>query len=89
MKEKPYKGDWIEKVMEDLKDIDMSLRNESEIEQITKAEFKQIVKQGVRENAFKHLEAIKLSHDKVRHIEHRDMKNPQEYINCKDLDNKT
>ena len=39
MKEKPCKGDWIEKAMEDLKDIDMSLSNESEIEQMTKSEF--------------------------------------------------
>ena len=77
MKDKPYKGDWIEKVEEDLKTINMSLSMESEIKQMTKSEFKRIVKLGVRASAFKHLEATKRSHDKVRHIEHTDMKNLQ------------
>ena len=36
-------------------------------------------------NILKHL---KLSHDKVKHIEHTDMKKPQEYTNCKDLNKK-
>ena len=55
---------------------------------MTKSEFKRIVKLGVRASAFKHLEAVKLSHDKVKHIEHKDMKKPQEYKNCKDLNKK-
>ena len=38
MKNKPYKGDWIEKVKKDLKTIDMSLSRESEIKEITKSQ---------------------------------------------------
>ena len=66
----------------------MSLSMESDIKQMTKSEFKRIFKLGVRASAFKHLEALKLSHDKVKHIEHTDMKKPQEYTNCKDLNKK-
>ena len=42
---------------------------------MTKSEFKKIVMHGVRESAFKLLEATKLYYDKVRYIEHTDMKN--------------
>ena len=53
----------------------MILSEDSEIKQMTMSEFKRIVKHGVRESAFKLLEATKLSHDKVRHIENTNMKN--------------
>ena len=51
MKEKPLKGDWIEKVEEDLKVINMSISTEVVIKEMTTSEFKRIVKQGVRESA--------------------------------------
>ena len=88
MKEKPLKGDWIEKVEEDLKVINMSLSTEVVIKEMTTSEFKRIVKQGVRESAFKNLEKTKLSHDKVRHIEHTNLEKPQEYLNYNKLDRK-
>ena len=55
MKNNPGKGDWTEKIAEDLKYIGMDLEMENTIKEMSKNEFKKIVKQGVRNNTFTQL----------------------------------
>ena len=56
--------------------------------EMRKNEFKKIVKQGFRNNAFTQLVEIKLSHDKVRFIEHNNINKPEKYLLSSALDNK-
>ena len=88
MTEDPTKGDWIHLVKEDLESIDMSIEDEEKIEIMTEEEFKKIVKEKIRQVAFKELEETKASHEKVRTIIHSDLKKPQGYLSEPRLDNK-
>ena len=71
MKEELTKGDWIELVKEDLEAINMSIEDEEKIGKMTKAEFKKIVKERIRQVAFEKLEGKKAGHDKVRTVTHK------------------
>ena len=88
MKEEPIKGDWIELVKEDLESIDMSIEDEEKIKNMTEAKFKKIVKEKIREVAFKKLEEKKAWHDKVRTVVHTNIWSPQKYLLDGRLDNK-
>ena len=59
MKEELTKGYWIELVKEDLEAINMSIEDEEKIGKMTKAEFKKIVKERIRQVAFEKLEGKK------------------------------
>ena len=51
MKESPLKGDWINMVREDLNKIGMELKHEEQVKQMTRKEFKDIVKDKVKKLA--------------------------------------
>ena len=88
MKIDPLKGDWINLIIEDLKYLDMTVDNEEEIKNLSKNEFRRLVKNKIKNVAFKDLEEIKDSHEKVKHIAHEGIKNPQDYLVSKKLTNK-
>ena len=81
MKEHPIKGDWILKVQEDLTSLGTSLDKEEEnIFNMTKECFKRNLKEDVRKIALTNLEDLKKGHDKVRHIKHLNLNQPQAYL---------
>ena len=72
------KGDWIELIRNDFKIIGEEL-DESIIKSMSKNNFKKFVKDKIERAAFKHLENVKMSHSKVKHIQYSKLE-PQEYI---------
>ena len=88
MKDDPCKGDWIHMIKEDLESIGMSIESEDKITEMTKEDFKKLVKNKVRENAFNKLQGIKKGHKKVKDIVHTNLSQPQDYITSSILDNK-
>ena len=66
MKKDPIKGDWINLVVDDFKFLDMTLEDEEEIENLSKNEFRSFVIKQIRYAAFKDLEEVKDSHEKVK-----------------------
>jgi hypothetical protein len=79
MKLNPLKEDWINLVSEDLQTIQMTLENEEEIRNLTKTQFKAMVKRKVRQAAFIELQEAKRNHSKVRDIKFQSL-GMQEYI---------
>jgi hypothetical protein len=86
MKQKPVKDDWIHLVTKDLMKIDMTLENEEDIKNVSKNQFKTIVKERVRKYAFEELENTKKNHSKVKLIVHESYKT-QEYITSGNFNN--
>ena len=80
MKENPLKGDWINIVKEDLNKIGMKLKHEEQVKQMTRKEFKDIVKDMVKELALKEFNNLKSNHKKVKDIKHDSLSEPQEYL---------
>ena len=58
------KGDWVQTVNENLKDLEIKL-DEKEISQMSKQKFKTAVKKKIRAAAYKFLIAKKESHSKM------------------------
>ena len=79
MKEDPLKDDWIHLVDQDKKDIDLNL-SDIEIESLSKAKFKTIIKNKIKNCTFLEQEGIKEGHIKVKHIVHSNIKRPQKYL---------
>ena len=79
MNNSPLKGDWSIQVYEDMRRIDICL-NDEEISQMTKTDFKNIVKTKMRRHVLDDLNTIKMAHSKVMGIEHRNLKYPQKYL---------
>ena len=77
MKEDPTKGDWIELLKDDLKEIEMSLEDEESIKVMSTKDFKNMVKDKVRLAAYKDLEIKKSSHEKVKDIVHFNLNHPK------------
>ena len=80
MKDKPEKGDWIFLLKDDLNKIGLSLEDEESIVKLTKYEFKKVVKNKIRELCKNEMECLKLSHEKVKFIQHINLDKPQEYL---------
>ena len=79
MKNETLKGDWIELVANDMKEINLDLSDE-EISKFSKQDFMSLIKNRIRNNVFSGLETIKLDHSKVRNITHTDLNTPQKYL---------
>ena len=80
MKDKPEKGDWIFLLKDDLNKIGLSLEDEESIVKLSKYEFKKVVKNKIRELCKNEMECLKLSHEKVKFIQHINLDKPQEYL---------
>ena len=80
MKNSPKKGDWINLVSDDLEGIGMSLEIESQVQQMKKGDFKKIIKEKVRQKAFKEMNERKAIHNKVKDIVHTNVHEPKEYL---------
>ena len=89
MKESPLKGDWINMVKEDLNKIGMELKHEEQVKQMTRKEFKDIVKDKVKKLALEEFNNQKSNHKKVKGIEHKSLNEPQEYLTSNKIMQKT
>ena len=79
MKEAPLKDDWVHLVLKDMSNISLNL-TDSQIAQLSKQEYRKLVKTKVRKYCFNNLETIKSGHSKVKDILHCDLKKPQGYL---------
>ena len=66
-KRKPVKGDWINLIDDDMKQMNIELEFE-QIKKLSKIKYKKYVKQKIKHEAFKYLETIKQTHSKVKDI---------------------
>ena len=82
----PVPGDWCELVSQDFNKIEMHI-SEKLIEEMPLPVFKKLVKSYVRNSAFKYLEGLKDSHNKVKENKYKHFSSPQEYITSKELSN--
>ena len=67
--EKPVRGDWVNTVNNDLKELNINLDFE-QIKANTKEGFKKLVKAHVNEKAFKYLENLQQTHSKARPLQY-------------------
>ena len=72
------RGDWLELVTKDLKDLDIKLGYE-EIEKISKEDLKELVKEQTELKAFEHLMEIKEKQTKMRYLEYNKLE-PAAYL---------
>ena len=78
-RENPHPGEWCELVDRDKKMINLHL-SDNEIANMDCLGFKKLVKRSVRNAAFKDLETLKESHEKVKKNKYNNLNKPQEYI---------
>ena len=77
-KNKPIKSDCIELLKDDLeKKKNLTLEDEEDIENLSKENFKDVVKKAVRVKTFEERELIISNHSKVKKIQQSYMKEPQ------------
>ena len=88
MKNKPVKGDWIHLLDEDLKSIGLSLDFEELAVQMTKQQFKEVIKSRIKQKAFKTFETMKQKHKKIANIVHNQEK-IEEYLISNKFTSKT
>ena len=84
-KENPVQGDWVNLVNEYLEIINM-VNKESEIEAMTKIQFKTIVRSKIRENTLKILKQKQEGHIQISHINYSTL-NTQSYFKTQMLNN--
>ena len=78
MMKSTLRGDWLELVTKDLKDLDIKLSYE-EIEKFSKEDLKELVKEQTEIKAFGHLMGIKEKQTKMRDLEYKKLE-PAEYL---------
>ena len=66
----PTKKDWVTTVMDDLEYLDMKNLSMEEIRKMKKTSFMKIIKEKNQIKVFEKLTKEKLSHSKVKHVEH-------------------
>jgi hypothetical protein len=86
MKANPYKGDWYYQVQADLQKFGIVM-NEQEIEETDLPTFKKTIKTCVWNAFFKEMQAVKLTHTKVKHIPYSGERKPQSYLTNKKFNN--
>ena len=72
-KENPSKGDWSTMVREDMEGIGLRI-DEQQIRQMSKNQFKKVVRNLVEKAAFRYLQEQKSRHTKVKNIEYNELK---------------
>ena len=85
-KEHPVKGDWWNQVCADFVMLDIEL-NELEIKNMEIHKYKKHIKIKAREAAFRYLETLKMSHNKVKQNQYTNLNSPQSYLTSKDFTN--
>ena len=88
MKQAPLKGDLIELLETDLKEINPNSDYEDETKMLSENQFKYLLNNKIKLVAFKQLQATKAYHKKMEHIKHTDLRNPQKYIQSIKFSNK-
>ena len=76
--ESKTKKDWVSTIFDDMKSCQLNVTF-SEIQEMTKMKWKNIVKQHIEEKTLRYLIMTKQSHSKVRKIDHRNLQ-MQEYM---------
>ena len=84
-KRKPVKNDWINIIKRDCEELKITY-NESQIISLNKSNFKNIVREKIRTNAFKYLIEIKISQSKLSDIEYSKFE-MQNYLRSSKLTN--
>ena len=87
MKETPLKGDWIKLLEEDLEKVGLSLQDEIRVSNLSKTTFKSEIKKKIIELSNFEFECLKISHEKVRLIVHKQLNNPQTYLTSGNFSN--
>ena len=72
-KDNPTPGDFCELVRDDCRDIDLNMSDE-EIAKHTKKQFKNLVKNKVRDAAFSYLTMLKNYHSKMQGLSYKSLK---------------
>ena len=88
MRDSPMKGDWINLVSDDLESIGMTLGVEKDVVQLSKKQFKDILKEKVNNKVFVDMNKIKETHSKVKEVKHSYRTQPEEYLVSNKLSNK-
>ena len=81
---KPLKGDWILSVLDDLKNVELDCYTFDELENLTKKQFKNIVNESVKTNAFDYLIDLKEKYSKIKHIKYSQLQ-LQAYLTTNNL----
>ena len=84
-KRKPVKNDWINIVRRDCEELKITY-NETQISSLKKSNFKNIVREKIRTNAFKFLLGIKISQSKLSDIEYPKFE-MQNYLRSSEITN--
>ena len=79
----PAKGDWCLVVQEDLQEFDLDHISWEEIENMSKQNFKSIVKEAMTKVAFQYLIEEKEKMSKMKNVEYSELK-LQSYLTCAD-----
>ena len=70
--EEPKKNDWVSCIRKDMVELEIQM-NSDEIEEMNIEKFKNMCKEKVVKKAYKYLENKKFSHEKVRHIQYKNL----------------
>ena len=87
MKADPIKNDWSQLVSSDFQEVNLSM-NDDQIRQMSQTDYKNLVKQKVREAAYIEFKEQQAGHEKGRLLEHQDLLKPQGYLLTNLLTNK-
>ena len=85
MKDDPRPDDWCEMVRKDFEQVDLSLDDQT-ISAMTELQYKKLVKEKIRQYAFKELSDLQQTYKKVKNIIFTQFSRPQEYLIHKEFD---
>ena len=75
----PSKGGWIRLVQKDMEKYSI-YTSEEQIMSMSELDFRQLIKKKIKEHSFRELTNIRISHKKVKHIQHTSFSGPQKYF---------
>ena len=86
MIEDPLPGDWCQQIQNDFEKINLYMNNKL-IETMNEEEYKVLIKNKVKEEAFKEFKNMQAGHQKGNTLYHEDLKRPQTYLMTNKLNN--
>ena len=86
MKEDPLPGDWCTLIVSDFEKLNLRI-SDNLIEIMNEEDYKDLIKNKVREEAFKEFKDMQAGHEKGNELYHEDLKHPQSYMLTNKLNN--
>ena len=86
MKEDPLPGDWCELILSDFNKLNIHI-SDNLIQNMNEDEYKNLIKDKVREAAFNEFKHMQAGHQKGNTLYHEDLKHPQPYLITNKLSN--